>query len=101
MPIANYREDFGRVRLYKWEEGLFNVVKIRNESRCHICDKEIKKGCYCLGVNYWKVCLGCAENFIKNFLSSLDEQKKMAKELQKSIETNRGEYNKNNLINSI
>jgi hypothetical protein len=104
MPI-NWRrrrtKEFGKSELFKWEDGLLSVVKIRQNSTCALCGKEIKKGCYCLGVHYMKVCINCSDKFIDNFTESLKEQEKTAEALKKNIRENLGEYVKNNVINSV
>jgi hypothetical protein len=105
MPIrAMYGRDveFGRTELYNWEEGLFNVIKARTKGKhCMICGKEIKPGCYCLGIHYYKVCIQCAEQFCDNFLKSLALQKNKAEELKKLLIDKKGEYDKNNIANSL
>ena len=75
MPLKLWREELGRLVLFKGEEGIFRVTKIKKDSNCNGCEKTIKKGCYCLGGGYSKICLDCANKFINNFNSSLEELK--------------------------
>ena len=101
MPINIFGKEVGKLELFKWEYKLFKITKIKKDNYCRLCNKVIKSGCYCLGEDYCKICLECVNKVIDNFQQSLKEIKKITKPLKELLEKNKGEYIKNNLINSV
>lgn len=102
MPIRVWKEELGKFELFKWENGLFKIIKTRRDCKCYGCEKIIKKGCYALGSNsYYKICVDCYDKFYNNFTESLREQKQVADKVKEYLEKHKGEIMKNNVINSV
>jgi hypothetical protein len=94
----------GKMRLFKWEQEMFILGKARGSRRhCCLCENEIKSGCYFYGSRraYYRVCIKCYPKFVENFIKSLEEHKKMAKEIIKEFKVKEGDMIKNNLVSSL
>jgi hypothetical protein len=100
--IHTYKDNAGTVELTKADLELFSLTKIRVDTKCNMCQKEIKRGCYCLGKNiYSKYCLDCAPKLINNAVKSMNEYIKTFTNLKNILDKNKQEYVRNNLANSL
>jgi len=99
--IHTYKQNAGIAELTKGDLELFTLTKIRNDNKCSMCQKSIKKGCYCLGKGFYKYCLECSPKVIDNFISSVEGYIGMLKKLKIILENNKEEYMRNNLANSL
>lgn len=92
----------GKLVLFKWENALFYRVKTKAGHKCYSCDKDLPKGCYVYGDRYYRrLCINCFEDFMNNFMLSMDEHKQLAKESLILFQKEKGMMIKNNLINTI
>jgi hypothetical protein len=108
MPIRlwgtidiNGNSKIGKFDLSKSEGKVFTLIKCRNKTSCQRCDENIPSKSYCLGSGYHKICLKCAEPFIKSFLSSLKDYEKMGDELLKDIKAKEPQMTKNNILAKV
>lgn len=105
MPINYFsKERFGSYSMYKWEEEMFELKKIKSENTCLKCGNKIAKGCFAYGSSYLqsgRICLNCIQDFVDNFVDSIKELEKMAKKTITDLNAKKGELLKNNLINSV
>jgi len=99
--IGTWGDDSGELNLYKTDENMLRVVKIRNGTTCSVCDRKISPKSYCLGGGYHKICLNCYEKFLNNFIKSLDGYKEKAKALIESIKSKENKLTKNNILAKV
>jgi hypothetical protein len=99
--IHTNKNNAGILELTKCDLELFGLNKIRLDSTCKICQKTIKKGCYCLGKGYSKYCLDCSPKLIDNAVKSMKGYTITLKKLKANLENNKTEYMRHNLANSL
>jgi hypothetical protein len=99
--IHTYKNNAGTLELTKADLELFSLTKIRLDSTCLICEKTIKKGCYCLGKGYHKYCLDCSPILINNAVKSMNALTTSLKKLKSILDINKTEYIRHNLANSL
>lgn len=90
--------------MFKWEDEMFDLKKIKMDNDCLMCQSKIKKGCYAYGSSYLssgRICINCMDIFVKNFIESMKQLEKMAKDTLDDLNSNKGKLLKNNLISSV
>ena len=91
--------------MYNTDINVIFLVKTRTSHTCQMCRHNIPKGSYCLGKNYrWytsKTCLNCAENYLNNFMRSLEDYKKIAKKELDTLNKNKIDYETTNNLARI
>lgn len=86
---------------FKTDLNRLQIVKTRCKHSCNICNKSIPKGSYCLGTQWAKVCLSCADKFLITFIKSVEEFKAVGEDVLKDINKNREKYTANNTLARI
>lgn len=100
--IHTYKTNAGTLELTKNDLELFDLIKTRKDYfSCMICQKTIKKGCYCLGKGNIKYCLDCSPKFISNTIKSMNGYVTTLKKLKLILNNNKTEYMRHNLANSL
>ena len=100
--IHVYKNNAGIVELSKSDLELFDLIKSgKDHTMCCMCQKDIKRNCYCLGKGNAKYCLDCAPKFIENGIVSLKNYVQVFKKLKNALEKNKTEYLRHNLANSL
>lgn len=99
--IHTYKNNAGTLELTKGDLELFALTKIRLDASCSMCQKTIKKGCYCLGKGYTKYCLDCSPKLIDNAVKSMKGYITTLNKLKIILKNNTTEYMRHNLANSL
>ena len=100
--IHVYKNNAGVVELPKGDLELFDLIRSgKDMTICCMCQKTIKRNCYCLGKGNVKYCLDCAPKFIANAIESMNGYVKVFKKLKMVLEKNKTEYLRHNLANSL
>lgn len=99
--IHIHKNNAGTVELTKADLELFSLTRVRVDSPCRMCQKSIRKGCYCLGKGYAKFCLDCAPKVIDNAVKSMNNYIDVFKKLKHILNINKDEYMRHNLVNSL
>lgn len=99
--IHTYKNNSGVMELSICDLELFALTKIRVDNKCSMCQKSIKKGCYCLGKGYTKYCLDCSPKVIDNAVNSMGGYINTFKKLKSILHINLSEYMRHNLANSL
>lgn len=60
----------------------FKIVQVKQDWRCKECNKKILYGSYCLGEEHLKLCLSCAETFIKDMVECIPLIKETSSEME-------------------
>lgn len=86
---------------FKTDLSMLNWIKTRTNHTCWKCNKGIPKGSNCLGGQYYKICLSCANEFLNSFLKGLDDYKLLVNKTKAYLELNGEEMKTNNAVAMI
>ena len=92
----------GKVRPYKTDTDMIKIVKCRASAKCLVCKNKIPSRSFCMGGCWWnRVCLNCSEQFLNNFIESIDDFKQVGIDTLKQIQENKEEYEAVNVMAKI
>ena len=78
------------------------ITKIKINHICKVCDKDIPKGSYCLGGQYfYRICLDCANDYFENAEASVKQFLELIKQNKEEFTKNKDKFKINNLSASI
>ena len=95
----------GTFKPHGTDENQLPLVKLKAIQRCKMCRELIPKGSMVVGKSngFWydRVCLNCADEYLKNFVNSVEAFKQRGIAVQKQLAENREEYEALNISAKI